>query len=86
MDFTIKDIIKDNKVYFLFAREGKLYYGIDYLDKTYQFPIPFCDEHEVENATFPREDKAIYFMRYIRKAIDNEDFVLTNKNSGRSRY
>lgn len=33
-EFNIKDIIKDNKVYFLYAREGKLYYGVDYLGKT----------------------------------------------------
>lgn len=79
MEFNIKDIIKDNNVYFLYAREGKLYYGIDYLDRTYQFPVPFSDNNEVGNATFMREDKAIYFMRYIRKAINNNDFMITNK-------
>lgn len=79
MDFNIKDIIKDNKVYFLYAREGKLYYGISYADKTYQFPVPFSDNNEVGNATFMKEDKAIYFMRYIRKAINNGDFMVTNK-------
>ena len=76
---NLKDIIKDNKVYFLYAREGNLYYGIDYLGKTYQFPVPFFDTNEVGNATFMKEDKAIYFMRYIRKAINNENFILTNK-------
>ena len=76
---NLKDIIKDNKVFFLYGREGKLYYGIDYLDKTYQFPVPFSDSDEVGTATFTKEDKAIYFMRYIRKAIDNNDFIETNK-------
>lgn len=79
MEFNIKDIIKDNKVFFLYAREGKLYYGIDYDNKKYQFPVPFSDSNEVGNATFMREDRAIYFMRYIRKAINNNDFMITNK-------
>lgn len=76
---NIKDIIKYNKVFFLYGREGKLYYGIEYLGKTYQFPVPFIDTNEVGNATFMKEDKAIYFMRYIRKAISNDDFIITNK-------
>ena len=79
MNFNIKDIIKDNKVYFLYAREGKLYYGINYNGKIYQFPVLFSDSNEVGNATFMKEDKAIYFMRYIRKAINNNDFIITNK-------
>lgn len=78
-EFNIKEIIKDNKVCFLYAREGKLYYGVDYLGKTYQFPVPFNDTDEVGTATFMKEDKAMYFMRYIRKAINNNDFIVTNK-------
>lgn len=78
-EFNIKDIVKDNKVYFLYAREGKLYYGVDYLDKTYQFPTSFSLLNGIGNSTFMKEDKAIYFMRYIRKAIDSDEFILTNK-------
>lgn len=76
---NIKDIVKDNKVYFLYACEGKLYYGVKVEDKWYQFPVPFDNIEEVGNASFLSEDKAIIFMRYIRKALDNNDFILTNK-------
>lgn len=75
----IKNIVKDNKVYFLYATEGYLYYGVKVEDKWYQFPVPFADTNEVGNATFLNEDKAIIFMRYIRKAIENDNFMLTNK-------
>ena len=79
---NIKDIIKDNMVEFGYAREGKLYYFVQYNEKWYQFPVPFDDIKEVGNATFNATDKAIYFMRYIRKAIDNNDFIETNKRKG----
>lgn len=79
MVFNLKDIVKDNKVYFLYASEGKIFYGIKVEDNWYQFFVPFDNKQEVGNAIFLPEDKAIYYMRYIRKAIESNDFILTNK-------
>ncbi|NQT61601.1 MAG: hypothetical protein HQ556_01470 [Candidatus Marinimicrobia bacterium] len=38
-------------------------------DSGFEFPVPVGDRAEVGNATFLAEDKAIYFMIYIRKYI-----------------
>ncbi|MFM9826720.1 hypothetical protein [Flavobacterium sp.] len=69
----IKDLIKDNTVQFLEYRKGILWYYIDkplesgeFFIKKYKFPAPLED---CGDATFPAVDKAIYFMRYINKAI-----------------
>ena len=69
---NIKDIIKDNTVKFSFFRAGVMFYTVTYNGELYQFPVPVDD---VGDATFSAEDKAILFMRYIRKAIDNNEFV-----------
>lgn len=67
-DFDIKEMVKDNQVHFSFYRANVLYYEIEHRDKTYIFPVPIED---IGEATFHSEDKAIYFMRYIRQAIKN---------------
>jgi len=69
---NIKDIIKDNKVHFSHYRAGYLYYNVNYDNETFMFPVPIED---VGDATFLNVDKAIIFMRYIRKAIDEDTFV-----------
>lgn len=62
---TIKEMVKDNqKVFFQFFREGKLYYKTEC---GFLFPVPVED---TGNASFFAEDKAILFMRYIRKEMD----------------
>ena len=69
---NIKDIIKNNKVYFLFYRQTVMYYGVDVDDKKLMFPVPLSD---VMDATLFAEEKAITYMRYIRKAIDDGTLV-----------
>ena len=69
---TIKDIVKNNKVYFLFYRQTVMYYGVDVDDKKLMFPVPLED---VMDATLFAEEKAITYMRYIRKAIDDGTLV-----------
>lgn len=76
MNLTIKEIVKDNIVNFDRYRKGVLYYNVIIvqhdLTETFEFPVPTED---CGDATFPASDKAILFMRYIRKAIDDGTFV-----------
>ncbi len=75
---NIKEIIKDNKVYFSYYRAGHLYYNVNVDNKKYLFPVPIQD---IGDATFSNEDKAILFMRYIRKAIEQNSFVFESNLS-----
>ncbi len=62
---SIKDMVKDNqKVSFLFYRDGQLWYGTEC---GFEFPVPVS---EAGTATFFAQDRAILFMRYIRKYIE----------------
>ena len=70
----IKEIVKDNKVLFAKYRQGYAYYtvrvpseGIDYM-----FPVPLSD---IGDATLHATDKALVFMRYVRKALEEGAFV-----------
>lgn len=59
---SIKDMIKDGKkVYFMFYRKGELWYKTE---DNFEFPVPVDDTGD---GTFLNEDRAIMFMRYIRK-------------------
>lgn len=61
----IKDMVKDNrKVRFSFYRDRQLFYRTE---SGFEFPVPIDD---IGNAT---EDKAILFMRYIRKHLKTID-------------
>ena len=71
-EFVIKDIVKDNTVTFKFYKNNELFYGTFYKGKQYVFPVPIED---VGTATLLNTDKAMLFMRWIRKAIDNQLFV-----------
>jgi hypothetical protein len=62
---TIKEMVENNqKVRFRFYRDGQLWYATEC---NFEFPVPISD---AGTATFLAEDKAILFMRYIRKHID----------------
>ncbi len=86
---NIKDLVKDNRVNFLEYRQGILYYSVVYRTvqeegmnkvinfKTYKFPVPIDD---CGDATFPAEEKAIMFMRYIRKAMEEGTLVEVSGN------
>lgn len=63
IDSKILKIVKDKKVEFSFYRAGNLYYKTEC---GIEFPVPIADAGE---ATFLKEDKAILFMRYIRKHL-----------------
>ncbi len=64
MDTRIKDLVKgDKKVRFVRYFDGNLWYrheeGLD-------FPVPVSD---IGGATFLAEDRAMLFMRYMRKQL-----------------
>ena len=64
---NLKDMVRaGQKVRISFYSRGNLWY---ITDSGFEFPVPVGDRAEVGNATFLAEDKAIYFMRYIRKHI-----------------
>jgi hypothetical protein len=61
---TLKEMVIGNqKVRFNFYRDGQLWYETEC---GFRFPVPITD---VGTATFLAEDRAILFMRYIRKQI-----------------
>lgn len=69
---NITQLIKNNVVTFQSYRKGFMYYEIKFEGCTYQFPVPLDD---IGDATLLSQDKAIIFMRYIRKAIANNELV-----------
>ncbi len=60
---TIKDMVKDKKVTFLYYRENELWYTTEC---GFEFPVPIDD---VGTAYMNAQDKAILFMRWIRKHL-----------------
>lgn len=62
---TIKDIVKDKQAHFLSFREGNFLYETD---DGFKFLVPLED---VQGVTLLAEDKAIYFMRWIRKCLES---------------
>ncbi len=79
----LKTLLKGNTVRFARYRKGYLYYTIcepsvypipvpSETLVTWEFPVPIDD---CGDATFPATEKAIMFMRYIRKAQEEGSFV-----------
>ena len=70
---NIVDIVKDNTVRFVRYRQGVAYYGVKVpREGDFMFPVPLAD---IGDATLELEDKAILFMRYIRRAMGEGSFV-----------
>lgn len=65
MTHSIKEMVKDGKkVNFVRYRKGELIYVTEC---GFEFIVPIEDTGD---GTFLAEDKAMFFMRYIRKHID----------------
>lgn len=60
----IKDLIKDKTVQFQYYRDGELWYKTE---TGFMFPVPASD---TGGASFKNTDKAIFFMRWIRKHLE----------------
>jgi len=61
---NLKDQVKDKTVRFEYFRDGELWYRV--YETGFLFPVPVND---TDGATFKNEDKALLFMRYIRKYL-----------------
>ena len=71
----LTEMVKNKVVRFSFYRDQVLWYDTE---DGFLFPVPLED---TGTAMFKAEDKAIYFMRYIRK---HTDYVLSAKRDGRN--
>lgn len=84
---TVKELVKDNTVKFSHYRAENFYYNLTWFRNEdarsspvileddlaiYQFPV---DIDEIGNATMLDQDKAITFMRWIRKAHENGTLI-----------
>ena len=73
---VLKQIVMNNNLASIsHAIAGVLYYEVKTNDATYSFPVNMHDKEDVGTSTFPGQVKAITLMRYIRKAIKNEELV-----------
>lgn len=61
---NLKEMIKDKQVTFVQFKNGELIYRTEC---GFEFPVPISD---VGSATMLASDKAMLFMRYIRKHIE----------------
>ncbi len=77
---TIKEIVTlKEPAKFSHAIAGVLYYTIKTKDKTIVFPIDMNDKDDVGTTTFETEYKPITLMRYIRKAMENNELIIVDK-------
>lgn len=53
---------------FKYYRQGELWYNIDTDDEEFLFPISISD---AGTAVFYTEDRAVIFMRWIRKQLES---------------
>jgi len=60
-------VVNNQKVRFSFYRDGNLWYETEC---GFRFPVPIS---EAGTATFEAEDRAMLFMRYIRKHMATVD-------------
>ncbi|PPD55260.1 MAG: hypothetical protein CTY12_01210 [Methylotenera sp.] len=66
MSLSIKDIVANGQfVHFVCYSKGELWYRTD---TGFEFPVPMDDTGD---GIFLAKDKAIMFMRYIRKHLAN---------------
>jgi len=72
MELKIKDIVKGNFAHFSFYRNGNIFYTVRVNGTLYQFPVNLED---IGGASLFAVEKAITLMRYIRKALDAQEFV-----------
>jgi hypothetical protein len=74
---TLKEMVASGKkVRLVFYRGGELHYATEC---GFLFPVPIC---EVGTATFLAEDKAILFLRYIRRQLELVERAKTEQAAG----
>ena len=71
----LKEYVKDDrKVHFVEFFDDELWYKVDGTD--FKFPIPLKD---TKGARFLASDRSILFMRWMRKHMEQLDFVRPRK-------
>lgn len=77
--FSVKDLVKNKQVSFSKYRQGNFYYTIKvYFGEEenefdeYQFPVP---DDDIGDGTLERDEKAIYFMRWISRAMKDDTLI-----------
>ena len=78
MKHTLKEIVKDTTAVLQYVINGVAFYNIDVQDTLYQLGIN-TTLPDAKDATFDMTEKAIMFMRWIRKAIDNNELIQLTK-------
>ena len=74
---SLKELVKETRVVFSHFRAENFYYNVMREDNSpnewvYQFPVPLDD---IGNATMLAEDNGMLYMRWIRKAMDNNTLI-----------
>lgn len=62
---SVKNLVKDKKVYFVKYRDNKLFYKTEC---GFEFDVPVSD---IGEGCCQAEEKTIVFMRWIKKSVDN---------------
>lgn len=65
MNYDVKAMVKDKQVTFVRYRKGELIYVTEC---GFEFPVPVADAGD---GIFLAKDKALMYMRYIRKHIES---------------
>lgn len=74
--YNIKEMVKDNKkVKFVHYKQNELWY---ITETGFEFPVPIED---VGDGVFQNEDKALFFMRWIKKHIKMLEDAKVNQDS-----
>jgi len=63
---SVKELVKDRTVSFCYYRDGELWYRVDPVGEEVPFFFPVATS-DTGTAMFKATDRAILFMRYIRK-------------------
>lgn len=78
LDITLKELVKDNFVAFESYRKGIFLYSLNYskpdlgIIRRFIFQVPIED---VGDGSLIRVDKAITYMRWIRKAFNDKELI-----------
>lgn len=77
---TLKEIVTlQSEAKFDYAIAGVLYYSIENDNVKITFPIDMNNKEDVGTTTFLSSYKPITLMRYIRKAIENNNLIEIKK-------
>ncbi len=71
---TLKEIVKNNKAIFSHYQNGKMYYEVFVNGEKFIFPIDLKDGG-IGEGQLRKEEKAILLMRFIRLALNENEFA-----------